>query len=168
MGMMDLCVLTTGGTFDKVYFDALSDYKIGEPQIKGILERGRVSLEYCVREVMRKDSLDMVQDDRLALWSCIKSAPHTRFLIIHGTDTMAQTAQFLLPCAPEKTIILTGSMQPARFIDSDATFNAGFAVAASQILPKGIYLAMNGKVFKPSEVCKNRQLGIFEKSTTPV
>ena len=76
-GKMDLCVLTTGGTSDKACFDALGD-SIGDPQIKDILERGRVSLEYCLREVVRRDSLDMVQDDRLALWSCIKGAPHTR------------------------------------------------------------------------------------------
>ena len=165
---MELYVLTTGGTFDKVYFDALSDYRIGGPQIKGILKRARVSLKYCVREVVRKDSLDMVQDDRLALLSCIKNTSCARFLIIHGTDTMIQTAQFLLPCATRKTIVLTGSMQPARFVDSDAAFNAGFAVASSQILSKGVYLAMSGKIFKPFEVRKNSQRGIFEKPTTSV
>ena len=158
---MKIIFLATGGTFDKLYYDALSDYKIGDPQVTAILKQATVSLDYQVDSIITKDSLDINDTDRAALRARIENDSNTHFVVIHGTDTMAETAR-ALQSINDKTIVLTGAMQPARFKDSDAEFNIGFAVAAVQLLKSGVYIAMNAKVFAADKVRKNRDKGCFE------
>ena len=161
-------ILTAGGTFDKVYYDALSDYQIGEPQIAEMLKQAGVDAkDYVLESVLRKDSLDMTDDDRSVLCERVVASGGARFLIVHGTDTMTDTADALatLADAAKRTIVLTGAMQPARFKDSDAAFNAGFAYAAAATLPAGVYLAMHGRVSPAAEMRKNRKAGRFERKT---
>ncbi|MFO1384902.1 MAG: asparaginase domain-containing protein [Chitinivorax sp.] len=158
---MSICIFTTGGTFDKVYFDAKSDYQIGEPMVGEILQEAGV-LEPCrVESILKKDSLELTDEDRALICQSVAKAPEQRILIIHGTDTMPQTAEALRVISG-KTIVLTGAMSPARFRRSDATFNTGFAMGALQALPNGVYIAMNGRVFEAGKVRKNLQLGCFE------
>lgn len=162
MNKEKLIVIATGGTFDKVYYDALSDYRIGEPQIEWILQQAGVNFAYEVHSLIKKDSLDINQKDRLLIRQTIEGLPDNRFLVIHGTDTMIDTARMLVDLGG-KTMVLTGAMQPARFRDSDACFNAGFAVAAALTLPAGVYIGINGELFTPHNVKKNRRQGRFEK-----
>lgn len=158
---MKVIFLATGGTFDKVYYDALSDYKIGDPQVLPILEQAAVAEDYQVEAIIGKDSLDINDADRTILRERIENDANKHFVVIHGTDTMAKTAGFLQGIKG-KTIVLTGAMQPARFKNSDAEFNAGFALAAVQLLKSGVYIAMNGKIFSADKVRKNRDKGCFE------
>ena len=165
MGNEKIVILSAGGTFDKVYYDTLSDYQIGDPQIEWIIQQAGVNFDYSVRSVLKKDSLDMNNDDRQQIKAAVEKCQETRIIITHGTDTMVETAK-VLSSIPGKTIILTGAMQPARFRDSDAIFNTGFAIAAVQLLSPGTHIAMNGRIFTPESVRKNRQAGRFEDSAS--
>jgi len=158
---MKIAILTTGGTFDKVYFDANSEYSIGEPCISSILDEGNVTSDYRVQSILKKDSLDITQDEREIIKKSVIECDEDKIIITHGTDTMVDTAKFLEDIK-EKTIVLTGSMQPARFKKTDATFNSGFAFAAVLSLENGVYIAMNGKIFNSNNVKKNIDLGKFE------
>lgn len=158
---MHVQIFSCGGTIDKVYFDAQSEFEVGEPQIDEIFQRANIGFEYSVESLMRKDSLDMVASDRELLRKRIADSPRHHFLVTHGTDTMPLTAQHLLGLA-EKVIVLTGSMTPARFQHTDAEFNIGLAVGALVSQPPGVYVAMNGLVFPGDRVRKNRQAGRFE------
>ena len=158
---MDVQIFTTGGTIDKVYFDARSNFEVGEPQIVEILKGANVTLAYRVETLFRKDSLDLTAADRAVIAERVRETPCRRVLITHGTDTMIQTAQVLQDIL-EKTIVLVGSLSPARFKATDAEFNIGFAMAAVQTLPAGVYIAMNGCLFDPEKVRKNREMNQFE------
>jgi len=158
---MKIIFLATGGTFDKVYYDALSDYRIGDPQVVSILEQAKVALDYRVEAIISKDSLDLNDADRAILRERIAKDANTRFVVVHGTDTMVETAR-ALQGIDAKTIVLTGAMQPARFKNSDAEFNTGFALASVQLLQPGVYIVMNGEIFTADKVCKNRDKGRFE------
>ena len=158
---MDLKIFCTGGTFDKIYYDALSDYQIGEPQIQWILQQANVSFSYNIESILKKDSLEIDDEDRQHIVSKVSCEPCKNILVTHGTDTMAATAQ-ALQSVGDKTIVLVGAMQPARFRDSDAIFNVGFASAAAILQPPGIYIAMNGNLFPADQVQKNRAAGVFE------
>ena len=158
---MKIIFLATGGTFDKVYYDALSDYRIGDPQVSPILEQAKVMLDYQVEAIISKDSLDLNDDDRAVLHERIAKDANTHFVVVHGTDTMVETAH-TLQSIDGKTIVLTGAMQPARFKNSDAEFNTGFALAAVQLLKPGVYIVMNGEIFAADKVRKNREKGRFE------
>jgi L-asparaginase len=158
---MRVKVYTTGGTIDKTYFDAKSEYEVGDPQIVDILRIANVGLDYDVETVLRKDSLDMTEDDRELLVRRVQEERCERILITHGTDTMVETARELEKVSG-KTIVLVGSLSPAQFKNSDAEFNIGFALAAVQVLPPGIYIAMNGRIFEPEKVRKNRERNRFE------
>lgn len=161
--MNKLLIITTGGTIDKIYFDDMSDYQIGEPQIGQILRQLQVSFEFEVKAMMRKDSLHFTQQDRDAIHTAISDSDATHVLITHGTDTMVQTA-LQLADIPNKTMVLTGALNPARFRDSDAVFNIGCAVGAVQTLPPGAWIAMSGCIWDPHEVRKNRDKNRFEAS----
>ena len=158
---MSIVILTTGGTFDKVYFDANSEYSIGEPCISSILDEGNVTSDYRVQSILKKDSLDINQKERELIKKSVLGCEEERIIITHGTDTMVETAKFLEDI-DNKTIVLTGSMQPARFRKTDAIFNSGFAFAAAQSLENGVYIVMNGKIFNSNNVRKNIDLGRFE------
>ena len=158
---MNIAILTTGGTFDKIYFDANSEYSIGEPCISSILDEGNVTSEFSIKSILKKDSLDINQKERELIKKSVIECEEEKIIIIHGTDTMVETAKFL-EGIKDKTIVLTGSMQPARFKKTDAIFNSGFAFAAALSLEDGVYIAMNGKIFNSSNVRKNIDLGRFE------
>lgn len=158
---MKLRIFTTGGTIDKLYFDARSEYQVGEPQISGILHDVGVAFDYEVQALMRKDSLEMNDGDRERIREAVSAAAEDRILITHGTDTMLETAAALAK-VPGKTMVLTGALNPARFQGSDAMFNIGCAVAAAQVCPPGVYIAMNGRIWNPAEVRKNVQANRFE------
>lgn len=155
-------ILTTGGTIDKVYFDANSKFEIGESLLPELLRESNIHDGYSIRELMRKDSLELTDDDRATVLEAVRTSDCSRILITHGTDTMAQTAQVLKPLA-DRTIVLTGAMQPARMRRTDAIFNIGFAWAAAQLLPPGVYIAMNGEVFEAGAVRKNLEAQKFER-----
>ena len=161
---MSIAILTMGGTIDKDYFDALSEYQITESPIHELLHTFNVSVDYQVIPVMKKDSLDMTLEDRDKLKEIIRQLEQPQILITHGTDTMAETASVLADLN-DKTIVITGAMKPARFKDTDAIFNIGFALGALRTLPHGVYIAMNGDVFKPGNVVKNRAAHRFETIT---
>ena len=155
--------ITTGGTIDKIYHDAKSDYEVGDPQVIDLLQEAMVSFDYEVIPLFRKDSLDMTESDRDAVVSAATSAASDRIIVTHGTDTMVETARRLEE-VPGKVIILTGSLAPARFKGSDAEFNLGMAIAAVQCLDPGVYITMNGLVFASGSVVKNARENKFERS----
>jgi L-asparaginase len=159
--MQQLTIVTTGGTIDKVYFDDKSDYQIGSPQIADILQQLGVAFRFDVIPILRKDSLHVTDEDRTLMRSTIEAQPHRHVLVTHGTDTMVETAR-VLAGIPGKVIVLTGALNPARFQGSDAVFNIGCAVGAVQTLDDGVYIAMNGRVWDPATVRKNRDANRFE------
>ncbi|MES2469387.1 MAG: asparaginase domain-containing protein [Verrucomicrobiota bacterium] len=159
----DLLFVTCGGTIDKIYFDAKGEYAVGPPQVAGLLEEANVGFSYEIVPVVRKDSLEMTAVDREAVRAVIAGQGCRRVVVTHGTDTMIQTALALKGAGLEgRTIVLTGSMQPARFRVSDAEFNIGTAVMAAQTLPPGVYVAMNGRIFDPEHSRKNVAANRFE------
>jgi len=160
---MKIHVLTTGGTIDKVYFDAKSEFEVGPPMIAELLKEAHVTAEVTVEPVLAKDSLELSDADRRLIRERVAACESDRVLITHGTDTMAETAKTLAGIAG-KTIVLTGSMQPARFRNTDAVFNVGFALGVVQVLPPGVYLAINGRVFDAAHVRKNREQQRFEEA----
>jgi L-asparaginase len=155
-----LVVITTGGTIDKAYFDALSTYQIGEPMVRKLLEVANVAYPHRIIELLRKDSLELTDQDRERLCQAVAGLETSRVVITHGTDTMIESAKTLAAIAG-KTIVLTGALSPARFSDSDATFNLGMAFAAAQILPAGVYIAMSGQIFSGTQVRKDRAQARF-------
>ena len=158
---MSILVLTTGGTIDKAYFDALSEYQIVDSGIPDLLREARVALPLRVVELMRKDSLELTEADRALIASTAREAPETRIVVTHGTDTMTDTAKVLAAAVPGKTICLTGALSPARFAETDANFNLGMAIATVQVAPPGVYIAMSGQVFDALKVKKDRAAGKF-------
>jgi L-asparaginase len=162
--MNKLLIVTTGGTIDKIYFDDMSDYQIGEPLIGQILDHLQVGFEFEVNALMRKDSLHLTDDDRLTIRAEIAASDATHVLVTHGTDSMVKTA-LILADIPGKTMVLTGALNPARFRDSDAIFNIGCAVGAVQSLPPGAWIAMSGCIWDPRKVRKNRGKNRFESVT---
>ena len=160
--MQHLIIVTTGGTIDKIYFDEKSAFQIGAPQIGDILEALGVAFTFDVVPLLRKDSLHIDDRDRAAIRSAIQAQVHRYILVTHGTDTMVETAQSLSGIAG-KVIVLTGALNPALFKGSDAVFNIGCAVAAVQTLPDGVYIAMNGRIWDPARVRKNRAANRFER-----
>lgn len=158
---MKIQIFTIGGTIDKVYFDKKSRYEVGEPQIGEILEVANVIFQYTIEPILRKDSLDLTDHDRQRIYDRIASDKNRYILVTHGTDTMIQTAK-KLQTIPDKVIVLTGAIEPARSKSSDAPFNVGSAIAAVQLLPPGVYLAVNGRIFDPNKATKNMKLNRFE------
>jgi len=158
-----ILLLTTGGTIDKLYFDALSEYQIGDTILPRLFAMARVTQPYEVREILRKDSLELTDADRAAIAEAVAQAQTSRIVITHGTDTMTITAQALAGIEG-KTVVLVGALAPARFMESDATFNLGMAFATAQIAPPGVYITMNGTVFRADQVVKDRAKGAFVKN----
>jgi L-asparaginase len=155
-----ILVLTTGGTIDKIYFDALSDYQVGETVMAKLLDIARVKRPFRIKEVTRKDSLELDDADRALIRDRVAAAPESHIIITHGTDTMTETAK-LLAAIPGKTVVLVGALAPARFGESDASFNLGMAFATAQVAEPGIYITMSGSVFRANQVVKDRALGAF-------
>ncbi len=159
---MDIKFFAVGGTIDKVYFDALSKYEIGESNITDILKDARVNFKYEISSILKKDSLEMTALDRSMITRAVQEESCDKIIITHGTDTMVETAKELANIK-DKVIVLTGAMEPAKFKSSDAIFNLGSAVSAVQALKHGVYIAISGRIFTPDNVCKNRSLKQFEE-----
>ena len=158
---MKIKIFTVGGTIDKVYFDKLSEYQIGHPGIEKILHDLPVTFEYEIEALMRKDSLDMTDEDRKLLADKIKNSDCDRILVTHGTDTMADSAQYIKH-VDDKVVVFTGALEPFGFKSSDAVFNIGTALGAINTAKNGVYIAMNGIIFEAGSCKKNRAQGRFE------
>ncbi len=158
---MSIEIITTGGTIDKVYFDAKSSFEIGEPQIGEVLGDANLTVEYRITPLLRKDSLELTDADRQLIRKQVLESSATQIVITHGTDTMVDTARFLKGIVG-KTIVLTGAMQPARFRFTDAIYNIASAVTAVQLLPEGAWITMNGQCFDPEKTWKNVAMNRFE------
>ncbi len=158
--MLRLKIFTTGGTIDKIYFDAKSKYEVGDPNIARVLSGLTLNFEYSISPLLKKDSLDLTDSDRQLIFDNVYRAVEGRIIITHGTDTMVETAKFLNRIK-NKTIVLTGALEPALFKTSDAMFNIGCAVAAVQILKPGVYIAMSGQIFNYDNVIKDRENNRF-------
>lgn len=158
---MTVEIFTTGGTIDKIYFDAKSDYEIGDPQIVELLRDANLTVDYRVTSLLRKDSLELTDADRQMIRRAVEGSAAENIVITHGTDTMIATGKFLQGIGG-KTIVLTGAMQPARFRFTDAVYNVASAITAAQTLPEGVYIAMNGQIFNPLKARKNVAKNRFE------
>lgn len=154
---MKIKFFTTGGTIDKIYFDSLSKYKVGKPKVDNILKDARINFNYEIEPLFRKDSLDITDKDRIAIFNAVSNDKNRYIIITHGTDTMINTAS-VLKKIKDKVVVLTGAMEPAEFKSSDAFFNLGGATAAVQVLENGIYICINGRVYNPEKIQKNRDL----------
>lgn len=157
---MSLLIVTTGGTIDKVYFDAKSDFEVGESVVADLLKQAHVRAPFTVVSPLRKDSLELTDSDRILIRSTIESRAERQIVVTHGTDTMTQSAAVLSDLS-DRVVIMTGALAPARFAETDAVFNVGMAVAAAQTLSPGVYIAMNGEIFNWQEVRKDRTQNAF-------
>jgi len=161
---MRIRFITTGGTIDKIYFDALSQFEVGESVVQHILADALVDIEYDVVSLLQKDSLEIDEKDRQLLRDYIAADDATRYVITHGTDTMPETAD-ALSGLDGRTIVLTGALTPARFRTTDAIFNVGMAIATAQVASPGVYIAMSGQIFDAGAVRKNRTENRFESTS---
>ena len=155
-----IIVVTTGGTIDKAYFDALSSYHVGDTVVAKLLHIANVTHPYRIVELLRKDSLELTPADRITLRETVASLESQRIVVTHGTDTMAESAKVLTAVAG-KTIVLTGALAPARFAESDAAFNLGMAFATAQTAAPGVYITMNGRVLPGDRARKDRDQARF-------
>ena len=160
-------VIVTGGTFDKHYDEIKGELTFRESHLPEILTRARVKVPVTVEMNQLIDSLQMQDENRMSVLSSCRESAENLIIITHGTDTMTTTASLLGKEGLPKTIVLTGAMVPYKVLDSDALFNFGTAFAAVQLLPPGVYIVMNGRVFAWDNVKKNRALGVFEALEEP-
>lgn len=161
---MDILILITGGTLDKVH-DTVSEALVfgggGKSRVSNILKTGRTDHPQ-LKVLMQKDSLDMTDEDREVILKAVLEAPEDRIVLTHGTGTMELTAKYLDGKIGHKTVVLTGAMRPQSLGKSDAAFNLGGAIIAAQTLEYGVFAVMNGRVFKAAQVHKNTALGRFD------
>jgi L-asparaginase len=157
-------IFVTGGTFDKEYHELTGTLAFKDTHLPEMLRLGRSRVDVSIDTLMMIDSLDMTDADRALIVHRCRTTPEPRILITHGTDTMVETAHALAPAFPagDKTIVLTGAMIPYAFGSSDGLFNLGSALSFVQVLPPGVYIAMNGRSFPADRVRKNRDTGVFE------
>jgi L-asparaginase len=159
---MTLRIIATGGTFDKHYDEIAGTLTFGASTLPAVIQRARITMPITLEQLPLLDSLDMQDVDRERIKAACAQACEAFIVIVHGTDTMRETAAVLANAIPSKTIVLTGAMIPYEIANSDALFNFGFACGVVQTLPSGVYIAMNGQVFAWNKVKKNRQAGVFE------
>ena len=159
---MAIRVVVTGGTFDKEYDELRATLDFRETHVPEMLRSGRCLLDVTVRTLLMKDSLDLTDADRASIVAHCAQCAEAQIVITHGTDTMVETAHALAATVRDKTIVLTGAMVPFAFGSSDGLFNLGSALSFVQVLPAGVYVAMNGHCFPWDNVVKNREAGVFE------
>jgi L-asparaginase len=163
---MNIRILVTGGTFDKEYDELTGRLFFRQSHVEEMLRRGRCRLDVTIDTAMMVDSLDLDDKGRQRIVAGCAAAPEQAIVVTHGTDTMVETAHALAAAGLRaKTIVLTGAMVPYAFGSSDGLFNLGSALSFVQVLPAGVYIAMNGKHFTWDNVNKNRQSGVFESVT---
>ena len=159
---MSVKIIITGGTFDKEYNELTGQLFFKDTHLPEMLRLGRCTVDVKIETLLMMDSLEMNDEHRnLILSRCIETE-ESCIIITHGTDTIAETARFLSKKIPAKTVVLTGAMVPYKFGSSDGLFNLGSALSFVQTLPKGVYVAMNGKYFHAEQVRKNKRTGLFE------
>ena len=162
---MNIKVFTCGGTFEKVYNPISGELSFQDSCLPNIIRRSRITLKVDFEELFFKDSLDMDNEDRLMIAHKIKIEPIKNIVVIHGTDTMVQTARTIKEHASQdKVVVVTGAMVPFAIKESDAMFNFGGAFIAAQTLEPGIWISMNGHIFRSDDVEKNKRKGVFEKA----
>jgi L-asparaginase len=157
-------IIVTGGTFDKTYDEINGRLSFATTHLPEMLRLGRSRVETTIETLMMIDSLDMTEADRARIAHSCAHCPETRIVITHGTDTMVETARVVAQIVRDKTIVLTGAMVPYAFGSSDGLFNLGSALSFAEVLPAGVYIAMNGQHFMWDRVRKNRETGVFEKT----
>lgn len=156
-------VIITGGTFDKQYDEIKGELTFADTHLPEILRLARVSVPVNLELNQLIDSLNMQEENRRSVFRSCERATETRIIVTHGTDTMVETARLIGNAKLDKTIVFTGAMIPYKVQDSDALFNFGTAFAAVQLLPSGVYVIMNGRVFNWDSVRKNKAKGVFEE-----
>ncbi|MGQ0813893.1 MAG: asparaginase domain-containing protein [Gemmatimonadota bacterium] len=159
---MTIRVFVTGGTFDKEYDELRGTLDFQDTHVQEMLRLGRCELDVSVRTLMMVDSLEMTEEDRATIVDNCRRCEETQIVVTHGTDTMVETAHAIAQEVADKTIVLTGAMVPYAFGSSDGLFNLGSALSFAQVLPAGVYIAMNGQYFTWDNVRKNREAGAFE------
>jgi len=160
---MKIRIFITGGTFDKEYNELTGELFLKDSHLPEMLSLARCKLDLDLRTLMMIDSLYATDTDREIIAENCKKTAEDKILITHGTDTMVETAKILAAKIKDKTIVLTGAMVPYKFGSSDGLFNLGAGLAFVQTLPAGVYITMNGKVFRWDKVRKNKETGIFEE-----
>jgi L-asparaginase len=160
---MSIRIFITGGTFDKEYNELTGQLFFKDSHLPEMLDLGRNLVPVEIRTLMMVDSLEMTDMDRELIAEHCGKSPEDKIIITHGTDTMAETARLLAKEVKDKTVVLTGAMVPYKFGSSDGLFNLGSAMAFVQTLPKGVYVAMNGRYFTAGNVRKNKETGEFEE-----
>ena len=160
---MTLRLIATGGTFDKHYDELTGKLDFAESHLPQVIARSRMTVPVELETLPLLDSLDMQDADRQRVLASCKAATEKAIVIIHGTDTMRETAAVLGAASLPQAIVLTGAMIPYEIANSDALFNLGFACGVAQTLPPGVYVAMNGQVFAWDNVTKNRAAGVFQQ-----
>ncbi len=159
---MTLRIIATGGTFDKHYNELNGVLGFSNSHLPEVIARTRMTIPVELEVVSLLDSLDMQDSDREKVLAACRAAAEKAIVIVHGTDTMRETAEVLGAAISDKTIVFTGAMIPYEIANSDALFNFGFACGVAQVLPAGVYVAMNGKIFDWNNVAKNRAEGVFQ------
>jgi L-asparaginase len=160
---MTLRIIATGGTFDKHYDEIAGRLNFSSGHLSEVIKRARITVPTQLEQLPFLDSLDMHDADRQRIAASCLRADETSIVVVHGTDTMRETAEVLGAAQLPKTIVLTGAMVPYEIKNSDALFNFGFACGIAQVLPHGVYIAMNAQIFTWNNVRKNRIAGVFEK-----
>ena len=160
---MTLRIIATGGTFDKHYNELNGTLGFAESHLPAVIRRARITAPCALEVLPLMDSLDMGDADRQRILAACQAASENAIVIVHGTDTMKETAAVLGPAVSDKTIVFTGAMIPYAIENSDAFFNLGFACGVAQVLPPGVYVAMNGQIFSWDNVQKNKAAGVFQR-----
>ena len=160
-------IVVTGGTFDKTYDEINGRLSFGSTHLPEMLRLGRSRVETTTETLMMIDSLDMTDADRARIVDACARCPEDRIVVTHGTDTMVETARAVAHGVAGKTVVLTGAMVPYAFGSSDGLFNLGSALSFAEVLPPGVYIAMNGQHFAWDRVRKNRETGVFELTEIP-
>ena len=164
--MMQIRILVTGGTFDKEYDELSGTLFFKDTHVQEMLRLGRAKLDLAIETAMMTDSLDMDDAGRAAIVARCRTAAEGAIVVTHGTDTMVETARAIAAAdLRDKAIVLTGAMVPYAFGSSDGLFNLGSALSFVQVLPPGVYVAMNGRHFPWDRVRKNRETGVFESTS---
>ena len=160
---MEILFIQTGGTIDKDYPHTTQGwaFEFGEPATTRILERLSPSFQYDIVTACQKDSLEITKAHREAMLACIKARPYDGYVLTHGTDTLLETAAYLAKRLQDQKVVLTGAMRPERFTNSDAPLNLGMAIAALQLIPSGVHVAMHGIVKPHNAMQRNLDSGAF-------
>jgi len=160
---MTIKLFITGGTFDKEYNELNGELFFRKTHLEEMLRLGRSRLPVKVKTLMMIDSLLMKPSHRARILRECRAAKEKHIVVTHGTDTMPETARLLGRHITDKTVVLTGAMVPYKFGSSDGMFNLGSALSFAQVLPPGVYIAMNGRFFNWNNVRKNKAKGEFEE-----